>query len=683
MAMNTLTDVYGLGGVLHEILTGEPPHRSLLNQRRDDESIEATIAIGHLPTMADVDRELRSICQKCLAIDPADRYASASDVDRDIERWLAGQPVAAHDYSIVQRGVLTVRRQPALFATLAVSTLALSVLLTSVGYFRMVAAEKSADAANQRQVSEQRFAAAYAAYDSMINEVQASLQDLPATRPARQRLLEHALAGIETLLEQAEQTGGADRLLAQAHHDRARLTFLELGDNAAALEMFASAVKRWQAIVDADPNDDSAAVYLWQSLDGAGEVTEAQQGISAAQSWYEKARVVGEAGLARFPNSPKLRAAAASGFIRLGHWLEAQPETNGEDVLNAYRQGLAVLEQDSDGQGGEVDQSRPYVLEFQLSRALEGIANWQASQGEFSESLILRQRLVELGRKWVTSNPGRKNRLSLLVDLNNLGNNFKNTERFEEAKSTFQEALQDCERLRSDYPDDDEIQSQFVILCNNYAELLTETGEPQHVLDILAPVRVAVSDQDLKTFSIKRLDDAALIEYAQARALKALEDWTASRLCYADVIRYRMAICDRSAADDYGSNDNLERLLGSVVMVGLTATNDGAIDESARLVQTTLAKLDGGDAGNRWNPQRRIDLLKAYKMLGDLCQHQLSVLPADASDSRSLSAAMGVNALRRAMGLAETIPELPSFVMEDLRSGVDAMQPDTPSAGEF
>lgn len=682
-AMNSQTDIYGLGGVLHEILTGEPPHRSLLNQRRNGESIEAAIAAGHVPTMADVDRELRSICQKCLAIDPADRYASAIDLDRDIERWLAGQPVVAHAYSMVQRGVLMIRRQPALFATLAASTVALSVLITSVGYFRMIAAEQSADAANQRQVSEQRFAAAYAAYDSMINEVQASLQDLPATRPARQRLLEHALAGIETLLAQAELTGGADRLLALAHHDRARLTFLEMGDTAGALKMYTSAAERWQAIVDADPNDELAAIYLWQSLDGAGEVTETQLGISAAQSWYGLSRAVAESGLARFPDSPKIRAAAASGFIRLGQWLEAQPATADDAVMKAYHQGLVVLQQDDASQGGEVDPSLPYVLEYQLSRALEGIAYWQARQGDFSKSLIIRQRLMELGRKWVTINPGRKNRLSLLIDLNNLGNNFKNTERFEEAKSTFQEALLAHEKLRADYPDDDEVQSQFTILCNNYAELLIETGEPQRVIDILARVRIAVSDHDLLALSIKRLDEAALIEYVQARALKAMEDWSASRLCYADVIRYRMAICDRSAADDYGSNDNLERLLGSVVMVGLTGINDGAIDESTQLVQTTLAKLDTGEAGNRWNPQRRIDLLKAYKMLGDQCQHRLSVLPAEAGESRARTGALAVKALKRAMGLAETIPDLPSVVMEDLRSAVDAVLLAVPSMAEF
>jgi tetratricopeptide (TPR) repeat protein len=318
-----------------------------------------------------------------------------------------------------------------------------------------------------------------------------------------------------------------------------------------------------------------------------------------------------------------------------------------------------------------------------MSRALEGIAYWQARQGDFAKSLIIRQRLVELGRKWVTNNPGRKNRLSLLIDLNNLGNNFKNTERFEEAKATFQEALLAHEQLRADYPDDDEVQSQFMILCNNYAELLIETEEPQRVIEILARVRIAVSDHDLVALSIKRLDEAALIEYVQARALKAMEDWSASRLCYADVIRYRMAISDRSAADDYGSNDNLERLLGSVVMVGLTGINDGAIEASTQLVQTTLAKLDTGEAGNRWNPQRRIDLLKAYKMLGDLCQHQLSVLPAEAGESRALAGALAVKALRRAMGLAETIPDLPSFVMEDLRSEVDAIQLAVPSMAEF
>src|SRR5207245_699958 len=82
------TDVYALGAILYELLTGQPPYRgsgmrAVLEQVRQ----------GPPPTPArvrrGVARALEAVCLKAMARSPADRYASPGEVAGEVERWLA------------------------------------------------------------------------------------------------------------------------------------------------------------------------------------------------------------------------------------------------------------------------------------------------------------------------------------------------------------------------------------------------------------------------------------------------------------------------------------------------------------------------------------------------------------------------------------------------------------------
>jgi eukaryotic-like serine/threonine-protein kinase len=93
-AASTATDVYGLGAVLYTLLAGRPPFvgetpLDVLDQLR-------TAAPGPLMHKGrPVDRDLATITLKCLEKEPARRYASAESLALDLERWLAGEPIAA------------------------------------------------------------------------------------------------------------------------------------------------------------------------------------------------------------------------------------------------------------------------------------------------------------------------------------------------------------------------------------------------------------------------------------------------------------------------------------------------------------------------------------------------------------------------------------------------------------
>jgi len=109
--LTTASDVYGLGAILYEMLSGQPPFAGevpvdVLRRVIDEEP----------PRLPGVNRDLETICLTCLAKKPEARYRSAHRLAEDLERWLAGEPVQARRASVSERTVKWMRRHPLLTA---------------------------------------------------------------------------------------------------------------------------------------------------------------------------------------------------------------------------------------------------------------------------------------------------------------------------------------------------------------------------------------------------------------------------------------------------------------------------------------------------------------------------------------------------------------------------------------
>jgi WD40 repeat protein len=143
-----LSDIYSLGATLFHALTGRPPHQAATPAETLLQVLEAE-PVAPRRLNAAIDRDLETVCLKCLHKEPSRRYGSAAELADDLARYLAGQPILARRAGPVERAWLWSRRNPWLAGSLALSVLILIAGAATSTVFAVREAHAAAEAREQ------------------------------------------------------------------------------------------------------------------------------------------------------------------------------------------------------------------------------------------------------------------------------------------------------------------------------------------------------------------------------------------------------------------------------------------------------------------------------------------------------------------------------------------------------
>ncbi len=419
-AVGPAADVYALGAILYEALTGRPPFRAAgvletLEQVRRQEPVAPGRLVPGLP------RDLETVCLKCLEKEPARRYATASDLADDLGRFLRGQPIGARPAGAFVRLHKWARRQPAQAGLVAVSGLALAGLVAGVLVHdaRLAAQVRRAEAAEQRTRADYRHAR---------DAVSGMLQRLDDPRRARAAQL------YELRKEQTEDALAFYKAVA-----------LEQDDRDPAVQL------------------DVATAYLQ-----AGLIEYATSRFDDADRSLGKARQLFEHLAAGDPDNLDYQRPLARCWNHLGH-LHTLRRGPGDDPLRCYRAALAIVER--------MGQARPEAptIRGHVLTVSHNVANALFAAGRLGEARDRREKTLQAARELARDHPADA-AWDLAVALVNLGESHLADGRPRDAEGAFREAGSLLERLHREKPEDLTLASNLAETYGDRARVMLGTG---------------------------------------------------------------------------------------------------------------------------------------------------------------------------------------------------------------
>jgi tetratricopeptide (TPR) repeat protein len=338
-SLTTATDIFSLGILLYELLTGARPFPfetrdplEWVNTICSQEPVLPSKAPGLSPRdRREIAGDLDHIVLKALRKEPEKRYNSAAQLSDDLDRFLNEEPVAARRGTVFYRLEKLVHRYRLAFAMVLLLIVALAVGMVSTAW--------------QAQRAERRFNELRAFARAVVFDLDDRIRLLPGATDARGALIRTAQQYLDNL---AREAGSDPELLDELTRAYRKIGDVQgspfqpnLGDSAAAERSYRKSLALAERLVRQKPDDIEAHLQLVSSQFSLGRLLVVSGGLPEARGLYEAGRDRAENLAIEYGYDPRVTEMRSRGAMFLGDAFALGFET--EKALASYQFALRVL----------------------------------------------------------------------------------------------------------------------------------------------------------------------------------------------------------------------------------------------------------------------------------------------------------------------------------------------------
>jgi tRNA A-37 threonylcarbamoyl transferase component Bud32/tetratricopeptide (TPR) repeat protein len=273
------TDVYSLGVIMFQLLTGELPFRGNANmmmiQIINYDAPSPRELVPGLP------RDLETICLKCLQRRPASRYDSAQALAEDLRRYLRGAAIAARPIGRLERAWKFCRANPLATSLYAATVVFLSVLSAVLAMWFFDSRRNVAAARGSYEIAVETL-------HDVVFKLQTALERVPGGSAVRAQIVDEALQSMERLAATDDRWERDDQTALAAHLNLGHL-MLTLGNVNRARQEFGRAVSLGERLVEDDPSNPAVRRDLGAALTLTAEGFAIEGRLPEARQAYERA----------------------------------------------------------------------------------------------------------------------------------------------------------------------------------------------------------------------------------------------------------------------------------------------------------------------------------------------------------------------------------------------------------
>jgi serine/threonine protein kinase/tetratricopeptide (TPR) repeat protein len=355
--IGTASDIYSLGVILYELLTGQKPYK--INSRSQIEIEKAVLEFepqkpstvqnskfkiqnskfnpkSKIQNPKSLKGDLDTIILKALRREVAERYVSVGQFSEDVRRYLEGVPILARPHTFSYRAAKFIRRN-------RVGVIAATLVFLALCAGIAVAVWQAYRAEQQRVLAEKRFSEVRGLANNVVFKYHDAIADLQGATAVREMLVRDALQYLDALAADAGQDHEFKTELALAYLKlgdvQGKAYAANIGDTAGALASYRKAAALLEEVVAAVPENVSAAENLVKIYDNLALLLTRAGGGEEPRQILQKALVLNERLLRLDPNNAAIRRQFAELQIRSGDL-----ETGFENNLREHLKALPLAE---------------------------------------------------------------------------------------------------------------------------------------------------------------------------------------------------------------------------------------------------------------------------------------------------------------------------------------------------